>query len=259
MPRAAPIRAKLKTINPISARSRTLSPLAAFSEKLCHYKGAWGREKRPLAERQGSPAAARRLGVCQRWHGRSGSSRTIGCVFLPGVADLQLGATRKRLAWLSAMETATPSDLPFAAADTASGERWISLREQAEAHGVSQHSAAQLVRRNGWRRQKDNRGHGPGRPGGPGGVGGPPWSAGWSRRRGGVGGVGRPGGVGGASRPAQRPAGEGQGCQFATSGRRVWRYEPRPPGWAIRTAWCAEPIVRSAAIARRRWARRRFI
>ena len=33
-------------------RGGTLSPLAAFSEKLCHYKGAWGREKRPLAERQ---------------------------------------------------------------------------------------------------------------------------------------------------------------------------------------------------------------
>ena len=37
-----------------------------------------------------------------RWHGRSGSSRTIGCVFLPGVAGLLLGATRKRLAWPSA-------------------------------------------------------------------------------------------------------------------------------------------------------------
>jgi hypothetical protein len=46
-------------------RGGTLSPLAAFSEKLCHYKGAWGREKRPLAERQGSPAATRRLGVFQ--------------------------------------------------------------------------------------------------------------------------------------------------------------------------------------------------
>ena len=47
------------------------------------------------------------------------------------------------------METATPSDLPFAAADTASGERWISLRELAEARGVSQHSATRLVRRSG--------------------------------------------------------------------------------------------------------------
>ena len=157
----------------------------------------------------GSPAATRRVPdrATNRWHDRSGSSRTIGSVFLPGVANLQLGATRKRLAWPSAMETATPSDLPFAAADTASGERWISLRELAEARGVSQHSTTQLVRRNGWRRQKDNRGHGPGRPGGPGGVGGPPWSAGWSRRW----------GVGGASRPAQRPAGEGQG--FASSQR----------------------------------------
>ena len=62
---------------------------------------------------------------------RAGSERTLGIrcrVFLPSVADLELGATRKRLAWPSAMETATFSDLPFAAADTASGERWISLR-----------------------------------------------------------------------------------------------------------------------------------
>ena len=79
-------------------RGGTLSPLAAFSEKLSRYKGAWGREKRPLAERQGSPAATQRLGMCQIGrHGRSGSSRIIGCVFLPSVADLQLGATRKRL------------------------------------------------------------------------------------------------------------------------------------------------------------------
>jgi hypothetical protein len=99
-------------------RGGTLSPLAAFSEKLCHYKGAWGREKRPLAERQGSIAATRRVPdrATNRWHGRSGSSRTIGCVFLPGVADLQLGATRKRLAWPSAMETAT---LSLTAADVA--------------------------------------------------------------------------------------------------------------------------------------------
>ena len=41
---------------------------------------------------------------------RAGSERTLGIrcrVFLPSVADLELGATRKRLAWPSAMETAT--------------------------------------------------------------------------------------------------------------------------------------------------------
>jgi hypothetical protein len=52
-----------------------------------------------------------------------------------------------------------PSAKPSATADTASGERWISLRELADIRGVSQHSATRLVRRNGWRRQRDNRGH----------------------------------------------------------------------------------------------------
>jgi hypothetical protein len=40
-----------------------------------------------------------------------------------------------------------------------SGERWVSLRELAELRGISQHSAARLVRRHRWRRQTDNRGH----------------------------------------------------------------------------------------------------
>jgi hypothetical protein len=71
-----------------------------------------------------------------RSHDRSDSQRGHGprpraghCAF---PHNSWLGATRKHLAWPSAMETATPSDLPFAAADTASGERWISLRELAE-------------------------------------------------------------------------------------------------------------------------------
>ena len=38
------------------------------------------------------------------------------------------------------------------------GERWVMLRELAEIREISQHSAARLVRRHGWRRQTDNRG-----------------------------------------------------------------------------------------------------
>jgi hypothetical protein len=57
------------------------------------------------------------------------------------------------------MDTATPSDMPSATADPASDARWISLRELAELRGISQHSATRLVRRHGWRRQRDNRGH----------------------------------------------------------------------------------------------------
>jgi hypothetical protein len=64
-----------------------------------------------------------------------------------------------RLAWPSAMDMATPSDKPSATPDTASNARWISLRELAEVRGISQHSATRLVRRHGWRRQRDNRGH----------------------------------------------------------------------------------------------------
>jgi hypothetical protein len=45
------------------------------------------------------------------------------------------------------METATPSDLPFAAADTASGERWISLRELVEATVARLGSSDNVVRR----------------------------------------------------------------------------------------------------------------
>jgi hypothetical protein len=58
------------------------------------------------------------------------------------------------------MNTATPVAMPSATpTDTASGTRWISLRDLAEARGISLHSATRLVRRNGWRRQRDNRGH----------------------------------------------------------------------------------------------------
>ena len=41
-------------------------------------------------------------GATDQWHGRRGSSRATDRVFRPGVAGLLLGATRKRLAWLSA-------------------------------------------------------------------------------------------------------------------------------------------------------------
>jgi len=47
------------------------------------------------------------------------------------------------------------TDMPSAGPE----ERWISLRELAERRGISQHSAARLVRRHRWRRQTDNRGH----------------------------------------------------------------------------------------------------
>jgi hypothetical protein len=37
--------------------------------------------------------------------------------------------------------------------------RWMTFRELAEARGISKTSAASLVRRHGWRRQRDNEGH----------------------------------------------------------------------------------------------------
>ena len=62
------------------------------------------------------------------------------------------------------MDTATPSDRPPAgSADSPPagplGERWVTLRELADAREISQHSAARLVRRHRWRRQTDNQGH----------------------------------------------------------------------------------------------------
>jgi hypothetical protein len=53
------------------------------------------------------------------------------------------------------MDTATPADKPSA---IPSADRWVTLRELAEIRGISQHSAARLVRRHGWRRQRDNQG-----------------------------------------------------------------------------------------------------
>jgi hypothetical protein len=52
-----------------------------------------------------------------------------------------------------------PSAMDPDTAEGQPGQRWISLRELAEIRGISQHSATRLVRRNGWRRQRDNRGH----------------------------------------------------------------------------------------------------
>jgi hypothetical protein len=53
------------------------------------------------------------------------------------------------------MDTAIPADKPSA---IPSADRWVTLRELAEIRGISQHSAARLVRRHGWRRQRDNQG-----------------------------------------------------------------------------------------------------
>src|SRR5215472_2858599 len=49
----------------------------------------------------------------------------------------------------------SPSDGPRGGPD---GERWVTFRELAEMRGISQHSAARLVRRHRWRRQADNQG-----------------------------------------------------------------------------------------------------
>jgi hypothetical protein len=107
-----------------------------------------------------------------------------------------------------------PQTWRFAAAATASGERWISLRELAEARGISQRSTTQLARRNGWRRQKwawSGSARRSWRRRRPSLVGRVVPAAGWRRWR-------WPArGVGGASRPPQRPAGEGEG--FASSQR----------------------------------------
>jgi hypothetical protein len=44
-------------------------------------------------------------------------------------------------------------------ADADSDERWVSFEELAKARGVTKPSAIKLVRRHGWRRQRDNQGH----------------------------------------------------------------------------------------------------
>lgn len=43
--------------------------------------------------------------------------------------------------------------------DSGDGARWMTFAELAKTLGVSKDSAVTLVRRHGWRRQRDNRGH----------------------------------------------------------------------------------------------------
>ncbi len=58
-----------------------------------------------------------------------------------------------------AMDLDIPSDRPADMPSASPGaERWVTLRELAELRGISQHSAARLVRRHRWRRQADNQG-----------------------------------------------------------------------------------------------------
>jgi hypothetical protein len=55
-----------------------------------------------------------------------------------------------------------PDDPPYIEADNQADDppaRWITFTELAKARGISKLSAAALVRRHGWRRQRDNRGH----------------------------------------------------------------------------------------------------
>ena len=48
---------------------------------------------------------------------------------------------------------------PDSAADTGDGARWMTFAELAEGREISKASAIKLVRRHGWRRQRDNRGN----------------------------------------------------------------------------------------------------
>ena len=48
---------------------------------------------------------------------------------------------------------------PDSTADGADGARWMSFAELGAARGISKASAIKLVRRHGWRRQRDNQGH----------------------------------------------------------------------------------------------------
>jgi hypothetical protein len=67
--------------------------------------------------------------------------------------------TRKPSAMPLAMDLDIPSDRPADMPSASPGaERWVTLRELAELRGISQHSAARLVRRHRWRRQADNQG-----------------------------------------------------------------------------------------------------
>ena len=51
-----------------------------------------------------------------------------------------------------------PNDQPDSRRDS-EDLRWMTFKELAEARRISRLSAATLVRRHGWRRQRDNRGH----------------------------------------------------------------------------------------------------
>jgi hypothetical protein len=48
---------------------------------------------------------------------------------------------------------------PDRTADADGSEYWVSFEELAKARGVTKPSAIKLVRRHGWRRQRDNQGH----------------------------------------------------------------------------------------------------
>jgi hypothetical protein len=56
------------------------------------------------------------------------------------------------------MSDSRPDDRPDSQHDSEDA-RWMTFAELAEARGISRLSAATLVRRHGWRRQRDNRGH----------------------------------------------------------------------------------------------------
>jgi hypothetical protein len=56
------------------------------------------------------------------------------------------------------MSDSRPDDRPDSQRDSEDA-RWMTFAELAEVRGISRLSAATLVRRHGWRRQRDNRGH----------------------------------------------------------------------------------------------------
>ena len=59
------------------------------------------------------------------------------------------------------MSDSRPDNRPDSQRDSqrdSEGSRWMTFAELAEARGISRLSAATLVRRHGWRRQRDNRG-----------------------------------------------------------------------------------------------------
>jgi hypothetical protein len=56
------------------------------------------------------------------------------------------------------MSDSRPDDRPDNRRDSEDA-RWMTFKELAESRGISRLSAATLVRRHGWRRQRDNQGH----------------------------------------------------------------------------------------------------